>query len=205
MPLLKKSNSKATSSRRQIAIKGVEGNILELPNNEFRLVIAASAINIELKSEAEQDAIIDTYQRFLNSLPCTIQIVEYIKEIDIEKYLEGYESRLHQGKAKINKEHIEQYKKFVRGLVKTNKILTKQFYIVIPYKHKGKPSIDVVQDQLNMYYKIVETGLKKIGIHTRQLSGIEMLELFYNFYNPEMAKFQPLRAQTIEMLSKQYI
>jgi len=86
MPLLKKSNSKATSSRRQIAIKGVEGNILELPNNEFRLVVAASAINIELKSEAEQDAIIDTYQRFLNSLPCTIQIVEYIKEIDIEKY-----------------------------------------------------------------------------------------------------------------------
>lgn len=204
MPLLKKSNSKA-SSRQQIAIKGVEGNILELPNNEYRLVLETSSINMELKSEPEKDAILEMYERFLNSVACPIQIIERIKEIDIDKYLESYQNRVQNEQTQIYKDHIKQYQKFVRSLVETNKILTKEFYIVIPYSHKGQANLEVAKDQLNMNYKIIENGLKKIGIHVRLLNGIEILELFYNFYNPEQAKIQPLRAQTIEMLSKQYI
>jgi len=70
MWLLNKSKSK-TNSRKQIAIKEVRNGIIVLPNKEYRLVIKTSSINFELKSEEEQDVIIDSYQNFLNSLPCT--------------------------------------------------------------------------------------------------------------------------------------
>ena len=66
MLLLTKSNSKV-SSRRQIAIKEVKDGILVLPNQEYRMVIETSSVNLELKSEDEQDVLIDSFQNFLNS------------------------------------------------------------------------------------------------------------------------------------------
>src|SRR5665811_2126717 len=87
MWLLTKSNNKI-SSRRQIQIKEVKDNILILPDNQFRMVIETSSINFELKSEEEQDVLIDNFQNFLNSLPSSLQILIRIREVDIDNYLE---------------------------------------------------------------------------------------------------------------------
>jgi len=87
MWLLNKLKSK-TNSRKQIAIKEVRNGILVLPNKEYRLVIKTSSINFELKSEEEQDVIIDSYQNFLNSLPCNLQILVRVREVDIDQYQE---------------------------------------------------------------------------------------------------------------------
>lgn len=204
MSLLTKSNSKG-SSRRQIAIKGVDGNVIELPDGEYRLIMQTSSINLELKSEAEQDAIIETYQKFLNSLACPIQIVTQIREIDIDKYLEDYRKRTADEKEEVYRKQSVVYQNFVRDLIKTNKILTKHFYIVVPYTAKTKMSIEAIKEQLNMYAKIIEDGLKKIGMQTRILSGLEELDLFYSYYNAEQAKLQPLTQKTMHMLAQQYI
>jgi hypothetical protein len=204
MSLLTKSNSKG-SSRRQIAIKGVDGNILELPDGEYRLIMQTSSINLELKSETEQDAIIETYQKFLNSLACPIQIVVQIREVDIDKYLADYRKRVAGETVEVYKQQSEVYQKFVRDLIKTNKILTKHFYIVVPYTDRNKTSMEVIKDQLSMYAKIIEQGLGKLGMQTRILTGLEALDLFYTFYNTEQAKLQPLRQQTMHMLAQQYM
>jgi hypothetical protein len=204
MSLLTKSNSKG-SSRRQIAIKGVDGNILELPEGEYRLIMQTSSINLELKSEAEQDAIIETYQKFLNSLACPIQIVVQIREVDIDKYLEDYRKRVKNETVEVYKRQSEVYQKFVRDLIKTNKILTKHFYIVVPYTYRNKTSMEVIKDQLGMYAKIIEQGLGKLGMQTRTLTGLEALDLFYTFYNTEQAKLQPLKQQTMHMLAEQFM
>ena len=74
MSILRKSNNKA-SSRQQIAIKGVRDSVLILPDNHYRMILRISSVNFELKSEDEQDAIIETYQNFLNSLACPLQII----------------------------------------------------------------------------------------------------------------------------------
>lgn len=203
MSLLTKSNNKG-SSRRQIAIKGVDGNILELPDGEYRLILQTSSINLELKSEAEQDAIIETYQKFLNSLACPIQIVVQIREVDIDKYLADYRKRVEGETEEVYKQQSEVYQKFVRDLIKTNKILTKHFYIVVPYSG-NKTSMEVIKDQLGMYAKIIEQGLGKIGMQTRMLTGLEALDLFYTFYNADQAKLQPLKQQTMHMLAQQFI
>lgn len=204
MSLFKKSNSKA-SSRRQIAIKGVDGDILVLPDNKYRAVLQVSSINLELKSEAEQDAIVETYQNFLNSLACPVQVLIQIREMDIDKYLEEYSNRRAGETEKVYQEQIEGYIKFVKELINDNKILTRHFYVVVPYDDTSKSSKAVIKDQINLNIGIIENGLAKLGMQTRQLTGLETLDLFYNFYNAEQAKLQPLKVQTMEMLTKQYI
>jgi hypothetical protein len=90
---LAKSKTK-TSSRGQIAIKGVRDNILLLPNDQYRAVLHVSSLNFELKSEEEQDAIIDTYESFLNSVGSNLQVLIRTREIDMDKYLEELTQRL---------------------------------------------------------------------------------------------------------------
>ena len=65
MFLFQKSGKK--SSRRQIKIKEVKDDVLVLPSNQYRTIIETSSINFELKSEEEQDVLIDSFQNFLNS------------------------------------------------------------------------------------------------------------------------------------------
>ena len=74
MSLLQKSKSKA-DARAQIDIEGVRDQVLILPGNSYRAVLDVSSVNFELKSEDEQDILIDTYESFLNSVGCPLQII----------------------------------------------------------------------------------------------------------------------------------
>ena len=89
---LQKSMTK-TSSRGQIAIKGVRDGILMLPNNEYRAILQVSSLNFELRSEEEQDAIIEIYESFLNSVGSNLQILVRTREIDMDKCLDDLNER----------------------------------------------------------------------------------------------------------------
>ena len=52
------------SSASQIDIENISDGMLKLPGNKYRLVLSTSSLNFELKSEDEQDALIDTYESF---------------------------------------------------------------------------------------------------------------------------------------------
>lgn len=195
--------NKKSSSRHQIAIKGVEDNVLILPNNEHRIIIETSSINFHLMSEDEQDAVVDIYKAFLNSLSFPIQIVQKVRALDLDEYLESFEQKKENETAPVYKSQIDGYMKYVKSLVKTNKILSRQFYIVIPYRTKDKEDITVAREQLGGRLAIVEKGLGNVGIKTRLLSSLELLDLFYNSYNSD-TKQQPLTQQTIDLLQKNY-
>lgn len=201
--MLQKSNKKA-SSRRQIDIKGAKDGVLILPGDQYRVVLEVSAINFELKSEAEQDALIDTYQSFLNSLPGALQILIRIREMDMDKYLEDFNRDYENEKEKVYREQIKNYSDFVSGLITTNKILARHFYVVIPFPGKDL-DFDTVKEQLSLSTDIVSKGLSKLGMHSRQLSSLEVLDLFYSFYNPGQSKTQPLAKQTFELLNRAYM
>ncbi|MCA9328180.1 TraC family protein [Candidatus Saccharibacteria bacterium] len=196
---LQKSKNK-TSARNQIAIKGVEDGILLLPNNEYRAVLQVSSLNFELRSEEEQDAIIDTYESFLNSVGSSLQILVRTREIDMDKYLEDLGDRLNGETEQIYRDQLQNYDEFIRSLITTNKILTRHFYIVVPYSIKGKADFELVQEQINLKLDIVAKGMMRIGIHTKQLSSLETLDLFYSFYSPAEAKLQPLTEQALRMI-----
>jgi hypothetical protein len=204
MFLLQKSSSKA-SSRRQININGVKDSVLMLPNNEYRAVLRLSSINFELKSEEEQDALIENYQSFLNSLSCPLQIIVRIRELDMDKYLSDLESWLLDEKEEIYRAQIQNYSSFIQSLVNDNKILTRNFYIIVPHSIKDRNVFELVKQQLNLSCDIVAKGLLRLDIQSRRLNSLEILDLFYSFYNPYQAKSQPITNQTLQLLHSVYV
>ena len=203
MPTLMKSSRKA-SSRRQIDIKGVKDNVLLLPNNQYRIVLEASSLNFELKSEAEQDALIDTYESFLNSLPCPLQVLVRIRELDMSKYLADLEAKYSAEDEQVYKDQLQNYSEFVRDLVEDNKILSRRFYIVLPYGSK-EDDFETAKERLILNADLVMKGLARMGMQTRQLPSLEILDLFHAFYNPAHAKTQPISDSIIHSLNNTYV
>ena len=192
---------KKGNSREQIQIKEVVDDVLVLPNHDYRLVIETSSVNFELKSEEEQDVIIDSFQNFRNSLPCPIKILVRVREVDIDKYLEDVEKLEEKEEVATYKKQLKSYQKFVKKLVSGNKILSRRFYIVIPYKHQErKQDMTVIKEHLNLQKDIILKGLERMQMKGRMLSGLEVLNLFYGFYNPESIRTQPLTKEVVEAL-----
>lgn len=196
---LQKSRNK-TSARQQIAIKGVQDGVLMLPNNEYRAILRVSSLNFELRSEEEQDAIIDTYESFLNSVGTSLQILIRTREIDMDKYLDDLNERLDNEKIPIYRNQLKNYDEFIRSMITTNKILTRHFYIVVPYKPTGKVDFDLIHEQLKIKLDIVAKGMSRLGMYTDQLDSLEVLDLFYSFYSPAQAKIQPLTEHALQMI-----
>jgi hypothetical protein len=200
MLFLTKSKNKV-SSRRQIQIKEVRDGILVLPGNEYRVILETSSINFELKSEDEQDAIIDGFENFLNSLPTPLQILIRVREIDIEKYLEQITKVKDEEREKVYRQQLNNYSIFIKNLVAGNKILSRRFYVVIPYKSVDRGNdFQLIREQINLNRDIVVRGLEKLGMKTKILGSLEILDLFYSFYNPGQVKTQELKGEVIKTL-----
>lgn len=199
MSVLKKSKTK-TSARHQIAIEGVQDGVLILPGNQYRAILEVSSLNFELRSEEEQDAIIDTYESFLNSVGSSLQILVRTREIDMDKYLADLTERLDYETEEIYRSQLKNYDEFIRSLITTNKILTRHFYIVVPYKPTDKAEFELIREQLNIKLDIVAKGMMRLGMHTTQLTSLEVLDLFYSFYSPAQAKIQPLTDQALQLI-----
>jgi hypothetical protein len=201
---LQKSNQKV-SARNQIDLKGVNNGILLLSRNRYRVILQVSSLNFELKSEEEQDAIIDTYESFLNSVGCPLQILIRTREIDMDKYLAELNEQLSGESDAVYRAQLSNYDEFIRSLITTNKILTRHFYVIVPYDGHSKLDFETIREQINLRVDIVMKGLARLGMHSRALSSLESLDLFYSFYNPEQAKAQPLTAQALTLLQTDFI
>ena len=206
MWLLNKSKNKV-SSRTQIQIKEVKDDILILPNEEYRVILESSSINFELKSEEEQDILIDSFQNFLNSLPCQLQILIRVREVDIDHYLQEISLSKKTEKEKAYKNQIDNYCDFISNLVAGNKILSRKFYIVIPYCHIDKnKDFGLIKEQLRLLTEIVIRAFAKMGMKARPINSLEILDLFYSFYNSEQIKTQALTSETLEkLLENKYV
>jgi len=204
MSVLQKSNKKV-SSRQQIDIREIKDGTLVLPNNRYRVVLQVSPVNFELRSEDEQDAIIDTYESFLNSVGVPLQVLIRIREMDMDAYLEDLDDRLQNEKVAVYKKQLANYDEFIRELIKTNRILSRQFYVIVPHNSDGKTDFELVKEQLGLTVDIVQKGLARLGMHSRELTSLELMDLFYNFYNPTKAKIQPLTNKALEIIHTSYI
>ena len=203
LPFQKSKNK--VSSRQQIQIKEVRDNILILPGNQYRLALETSSINFELKSEEEQDSIIDSFQNFLNSLSTPLQILIRVREVDVDHYLDQIVKNKHGEKEKIYREQLDTYTEFIQKLVTRNKILSRRFYIVIPFNNSQSKDFKVIKEQLNLSRDIVQRGLEKIGMKVKSLNTLEILDLFYSFYNTGQIKTQPLKEDFVELTNNQYV
>jgi len=191
------------SARSQVAIKEVRDGILILPGNRYRAILSTSSVNFELQSEEEQDVIVEIFQTFLNSLNSPIQILIRVRELDLDRYIEDTRQKCADEKEKIYREQNRSYCEFIKKLVAGNKILSRRFYLVIPYDSKTPVEFEVAREQLNLEQEIVIKGLEKLGMTARPLNTVEVLDLFYSFYRPDQAKNQPLHKQILRTDNEQ--
>jgi hypothetical protein len=118
----------------------------------------------------------------------------------MDKYLSDLSERLIDEDESIYHQQLKNYHEFIKSLIQSNKILTRRFYIVVPHSVSGKPDYDLVKEQLGLTVDIVAKGMMRLGMHARQLSSLEVLDLFYSFYNPSQSKLQPLNERAMQMI-----
>lgn len=134
----KKTNPDA-STQRHLPFSQIRENIILLKDNSARMVLRCSTINFLLKSEEEQDAIIISFQRFLNALDFPIQILVRSNKLDIDGYLEKLKAKAVAQKNPLLQNQTYEYIEYLKKLVEVAQIMKKEFYIIIPF--------DLVEDK----------------------------------------------------------
>jgi len=196
--------SKPGSAQKQIDIENINEGVLKISKEEYRLILKTGSINFELKNEQEQDAIIDIYENFLNGLNFPIQILIRTRELNIKEYLEELDNLEKNEDEDIYKLQIQNYSKYIEELVRDNKIISRNFYIVVGITSKEKDQ-SLIRDQLLIKSDLVSKNLSKIGITTKQLDSLEIIDLFYSFYSPNNSRNQPISEISLLALDEEYI
>ena len=202
----------AKSSQEFVPIKEVKNGIIILKDGGFRAVLLASSLNLSLKSSEEQAAIINEFQNFLNGLDFPVQIAMQSRRLDIRPYLLMLEARLKEQVEPLLKIQTKEYIGFIRSFTDEVNIMTKTFFIVVPYtpailKSSNKLFDDIIggspkkqipntknavdlasfeekRSQLDQRIGVIMNGLGRVGIRTTQLKTDQIVELFYKTFNP---------------------
>ena len=210
------------STQRFVEVKQIKNGVVSLKGGGLRAIVMVSGINFDLKSQEEQDIITVSYQNFLNSLDFSLQTIVHSRKLNIDTYLEHMEQVRDTETSQLLKTQTDEYIQYIRGIVKDNQIMTKKFFVVIPYDSGGaqevrrsiadflpffgkkKNKADEAQSfeeqviQLQQRVDSVISGLSQIGLRAVVLNDAELVELYYNLYNPETVekKFSKLPAAT---------
>lgn len=224
-PGQKNRTTQMASTQTHLKIGEIRDNILVLKNGGVRAVLKTTSINFNLKSEEEQKAIIYSYQSFLNSLEFPIQILVRSKKLNIDSYIEQVHELGDKQKNSLLQEQTYEYADFVRKLVDYADIMEKEFYVIIPFDPmraadaaKGNSiqaffqnmaprdsytdiktrhaEFNRLKKALMQRVNIVESGLENCGLKTNQLQTMELIELFYGIYNPNVSKSSKLKDLT---------
>ncbi len=193
-----------------------EGSVI-MRDGSLRAVLLASSINFYLKSETEQNAIVSGYIGFLNTLSFPLQIVIQSRRLNIDGYLAQLETLERQQTNELLRLQTADYRQFVKELLELEDIMTKRFYVVVPYDPAGDKTRGFISrltsafsapaavalreekfrrasEELSKRVALVQSGLGQIGITTAALDTPSLIELYYRTYNQEVADVQPLSA-----------
>jgi type IV secretory pathway VirB4 component len=206
------------STQDTLLISEIRDGIVVMRDGSLRAVIMASAINFDLMSAAERDAVEYAYQSFLNSLHFSVQIVIKSQKID----LDGYIGRLQQLRTEQDNDLLamlmDDYIANIKALIEEVNIMDKQFYMVVPYfppaitnlrrsnvltglagvfkkqavTTLGEADFAAFKQELSQRVQLVSSGLGQIGVRNIPLSTQELIDLYYSSYNPDVAQQQRL-------------
>src|SRR3989339_245874 len=128
----KKKNA-VPATQRHLPIAEVKNDTIVMRDGTLRAVLLVSSINFALKNEDEQNAIVSSYVSFLNGLDHPIQVVIQSRELYIKPYLEKLAKKEREQGNELLRMQIADYRSFVAQLVDLGKIMSKRFFVVVPY------------------------------------------------------------------------
>ncbi len=201
---------RAQATQDFVPIKEVRDGVAILKDGSLRTLLMASSINLALKSQDEQAAVIAQFQNFLNSLEFTVQFFIQSRGLDIRPYIALLEERLAAELDDLMKIQIREYITFIKDFTSRANIMSKNFFIVVPYdpslaaRGKGitgavtsvfpgktSPGTNLNDEQFEQYrtqleqrISVVEQGLVRTGVRVVPLGTEEVIELFYKLFNP---------------------
>ena len=94
-----------------------------------------------LKNNDEQDSIIISFQRFLNSIDFPIQIIVRSKKLDIDSYLNNLNSKALKQENALLQNQTYEYIAYLKKLIEVAQIMKKEFYIIVPYDTEQNRSV----------------------------------------------------------------
>ena len=198
---------KAKRTQEFVPIEEIRDGVILLKDGGLRAVVLANSVNLSLKSADEQKATIMQFQNFLNTLDFQIQISVQSRKLDIRPYLLLLENRMKVQNEPLLKLQTREYISFIKSFTESTSIMTKNFFIVVPYtppslqiksgmfkglfgrsaeEKKSDKEIDFEEkrSQLDQRVGVIEQGLASCGVKTTPLGTEEVVELFYKVFNP---------------------
>lgn len=206
----KKKKMKVPSSQSHLPFAEIKHDTVIMKDGTLRAVLMVSSINFALKNEDEQNAIISSYVSFLNGIDFPLQVVVQSRQLYIKPYLEKLLQREREQSNELLRVQIADYRSFISELVSLGNIMSKQFFVIVPYdplsnKKKGfwsrikevaNPAVTIkLKDErfqlrkhdLDMRVRQIESGLASMNLEVVRLDTQSLIELFYSTYNPDIA------------------
>lgn len=203
------------ATKQRLDVAEIREDSVVLKDGTLRAVLLVSSINFALKSEEEQNAIIAAYVSFLNALEFPLQIVVQSRKLNIDGYLNKLGQVEKEQTNELLKIQIADYREYIRELVEMGDIMSKRFYVVVPYdplsdKRKGFWSrfMEVLSPgaalslgaerfrkrRKDLFARVehVQMLLSSMGLTSVILDTQSLIELFYNLYNPELAETEKM-------------
>lgn len=199
------STQNPTPTQNFVPVKEIRNGIIVLKEGGYRGVLICSSVNFGLKSADEQRGITEGFQNFLNTLDFSVQIVVNSRKMDLRPYLALLAEKESIQKTELLKIQLREYIEFIRSFTDRSNIMTKTFYIVVPYSPAGsaqvsravglfgskKTTLQVSTDrfdedraQLEQRMALVAEGIGATGVRAIPLGTEEVIELLYRSFNP---------------------
>lgn len=199
--------AKGVATQEFVPIDRVRDGIVVLKTGELRAILLTSSLNLALKSEDEQQAVLSQFQNLLNSLDFPVEFFIQSRKLNIKPYMELLQERSVLVKEDLLKIQIHEYMGFITKFTEESNIMTKHFFITIPYLNQNQqqagassllsfgnaptnPSQDNFERsriQLEQRVATVVQGLSRFGLRAQRLGTEEVIELFYKLFNPSEA------------------
>lgn len=203
------TKTKEPATQEFVAIDEIRDDIIILKNGSLRAVLMCGSRNLELESIDSQNAIINAYSDFINSFDWPLQIIIHSRKLDINPYLKTLEEKLEHQENELLKIQTAEYIDFIRNFVTLTDIMIKRFYISVPFDPiesktegpiekitsllpKAQVKNDITKEKIReqrtqLLQRVEHTilALAHVSIKASQLQTDELIELFYNLYNPE--------------------
>lgn len=207
------------SAQKFLDISEIREDLVILKDGTLRSVIAVSSINFALKSMDEQNAIVQAYMQFLNGLDFPIQVVIQSRKMNIDGYLQRLQESEKTQRNDLLRKQIQDYRDFIKQLVKMGDIMQKRFFVVVPYNPLGKtenpgqktfgerlsdiisPKIGIKMSEerfqkyrfeMELRVNQIISGLSSMSLNAVQMDTQSLIELFYTVYNPDVFDLQRL-------------
>jgi hypothetical protein len=204
------------STQKYLNIAEIKEDVVILKDGTLRAVLLCSSVNFALKSEQEQDALITGYMQFLNALDHPLQIVIQSRKLDIDGYIRRLRDSQKTQTNELLKLQINSYIEFINQLVEIGEIMTKRFFIVIPYNPLGdkaknfwgrlkeafstgdviklnKAKFAQYKEALARRVNNIQANLRGMSLESVLLDTSGLIELYYNVYNPKTSQNQKLK------------